>query len=160
MRGAERALAALCCAALLSGCGGGSGGRGPAHPAGWIAHGQGAGASFTSPQHSDQRYSVTSSANANATLGDMASQITMNTLLRYRGARLVKAEPFPSCPGEAGRQTFRRVTPHGQALLQVAFTQWSGKAVIASYERPASAPDDPAALEAMRASVCSSPLGG
>lgn len=88
----------------------------------------------------------------------MASEVTTNTLLRDRGAKLVKAQPYPPCPGEAGLQTFS--LSGGRTVLQVAFTQWTGMAVIASYKRPASAPDDPKASDALRRAVCSSPMGG
>lgn len=90
----------------------------------------------------------------------MASEVTLNTILRYKSAKLLKAEPFPACPGEAGRQTFRLPTARGPALLQVAFTQWTGTAVTVSYERPAAEPDRAEATDAMRRSVCSSVAGG
>lgn len=155
----RHSLFLFCLAALPAACG--SGGQGPAHPAGWTAQGTGAGAYWSSPQDPQERYSVSSSPNSGgATLADMASQITTDTVLRYRGAKLLKAEPFPPCPGEAGLQTFRLTAPHGTERLEVAFTQWNGTSVIASYRRPERAADDPAALDAVRKSVCSPAVGG
>lgn len=148
-------LAACCCAALLTACAGS--GAGPAHPDGWTLQGQGATAYWTDPQHPQERYSATRAANANGTLSDLASQVATNTLLRHRGAKLTKAVPFSACPGEAGLQTFTLPTPQGPAVLQVAFSQWSGAAITASYRRPAKAPDDKRALDAMRRSVCTVP---
>lgn len=97
---------------------------------------------------------------AGGSLSDLASQITTDTLLRHRGAKLQKAEPFPACPGEAGEQTFTIPAAHGTAaVLRVAFTVWNGTAKTASYQRPVRAPDDPAAMEALRRTVCTNPLG-
>lgn len=105
-----------------------------------------------------ERFTMKRTPSAGASLSDLASAVTTNTLLRYRGAKLVKAEPFPACPGEAGQQIFDLRTPRGPAVLRVAFTQWNGTTAIASYERPAKASDDPQADDALRRSVCSSPL--
>jgi hypothetical protein len=85
----------------------------------------------------------------------MASQVTTDVVLRHKGAKLLKAQPFEPCPGEAGLQTFRVREPHGNGLLEVAFTQWNGTAVTAMYERPAKLPADPQAEEALRRAVCS-----
>lgn len=102
---------------------------------------------------------MTQKANPGGSLSDLASQITTDTLLRYRGAKLQKAEPFAACPGEAGEQTFTVPRAAGPAVLHVAFTQWNDNEKVASYERPAKAPDDPAAMDALRRSVCTNPLG-
>ncbi|HEY9180860.1 MAG TPA: hypothetical protein VIO32_09070 [Candidatus Baltobacteraceae bacterium] len=133
MRVEHKVLAAFCCAALLSGCGGADG----TVPAG-----------VTIVRH----------AGYSGTLSDMASQITTDTLLRNRGAKLLEAQPYRPCPGEAGLQTF--ALQGGRTLLQVAFTQWTGTAVTASYRRPAKAPEDPKAADALRRAVCSSAFGG
>lgn len=101
---------------------------------------------------------MTRAANSSGTLSDLASQVTTDTLLRNKGARLLKAEPFAPCPGEAGEQTFDVKTSAGPSVLQVAFTQWSGTTTIASYQRPATAPDDPQAIDALRRAVCSAAL--
>lgn len=93
--------------------------------------------------------------NPGGSLSDLASQVTTDTLLRHRGAKLQKAEPFPPCPGEAGVQIFALPGP-APAVLQVAFTQWNGTEKIATYQRPAKSPDDPSALDALRKTVCTS----
>jgi ABC-type glycerol-3-phosphate transport system substrate-binding protein len=149
-------LAALSCAALLSACAG-SGGAGSAHPDGWAAQGRGASAVWVDPQNPRERFDVQSST-ADGSLSDLASAVTTNTVLRHKGARLVRAEPFPACPGEAGWQTFALKTPGGLAVLHVAFTQWNGSQVVASYQRPANLPDDPRAVDALRRDVCSNPV--
>jgi hypothetical protein len=113
----------------------------------------GAGAAFTA--RPGEHFTMKRTANSSGTLGDVASQVTTDTLLHDKGARLLRSEPFPPCPGEAGDQTFTVPTPHGEAVLRVAFTQWNGTKTIASYERPAKAPDDPNAMQALRRAVCS-----
>jgi hypothetical protein len=135
MRGAKRLLAAICGVAVLAGCGGGSG----APPPG---------------------VTIAKSPNYPGTLSDLASQVTTDVVLRHKGARLLKAEPYPPCPGEAGLQTFSASAGGRRTVLQVAFTQWTGTAVTASYERPAGAPVDPAAQRALQRAVCSSAIGG
>ena len=101
-----------------------------------------------------EHFSVKQTANPGGSLSDLASQVTTDTLLRYRGAKLLKAEPFAPCPGEAGIQTFTVPGKAGPALLRVAFTQWNGTEKIASYERPAKASDDPAAMDQLKRTVC------
>lgn len=128
MRVEPNTLAVFCCAALLSGCGAKS-----APPPG---------------------VTIVQQKNYGGTLSDMASSVTTDTLLRYKGAKLLKAQPFAPCPGEAGMQTFS--LDAGRAVLEVAFTQWSGTAVTASYRRPVTAPEDPKAADALRGAVCSS----
>jgi hypothetical protein len=102
--------------------------------------------------------SIVKRPNFAGTMSDMASGITTDTLLSHKGAKLLKAQPYAPCPGEAGLQTFS--LDGGRTLLEVAFTQWTGTAVTASYRRPASAPADPKAEDALRRAVCSSALGG
>jgi hypothetical protein len=155
MRGAIAILAACACAAMLTACGSSAGAT---HPQGWTTHGQGASAYWTDPGHASERFSSTSAANPNASLKDLASQVTTDTLLRYRGARLLRAEPFPPCPGEAGWQSFAVPAGRSHRILHVAFTQWNGTAKTASYERPADLPDDPSALTAMGHVVCATPI--
>jgi hypothetical protein len=105
-----------------------------------------------------ERFTVNRSPTSSGTLSDLASAVTTDTLLRHKGAKLLKAVPFAACPGEAGEQVFAVPTPPGPTVLEVAFTQWNGKTTIASYQRPSKAPDDPNAIEALRRSVCSTPL--
>lgn len=131
---------AVCvCAALLSACGGS--GNTAFHP------------------RAGQHFAVKQTPSGGRSMSDLASQVTTDTLLSRRGARLQKAEPFPPCPGEAGEQTFTVPAAHGTDVLHIAFTAWNGTVTIASYERPAKAPDDPAAMEALRRAVCANPVG-
>ena len=138
MRVGEKILAVVLCASALYSCGG-SGAR-----------------NFTA--RPGEQFTVTRKPTSNGSLSDLASQVTMNTLLGHKGAKLLKAEPFKACPGEAGEQTFRLPASSGPALLHVGFTQWNGKTTIVSYQRPASGTDDPQAIEAMRRELCSNPL--
>lgn len=137
MRALRTSLAALACAALVTACAGGTGGS--SAPAG---------------------VTVTREAGYGGTLSDLASQVTTDTVIRNTGAKLQKAEPFAPCPGEAGLQTFELQQKGRRMILKVAFTQWNGTAVRASYLRPAAGADDPKALDALRKAVCSSPVGG
>jgi len=126
------ALALYCCA-VLSSCGGGGA---PYQP------------------RAGEGFSMLQTPAPGTSLGDVASAITADTLLRYRGARLLKAEPFPPCPGEAGWQTFSLHRGNKAMVLRVAFTVWNGVEKVARYERPASHPDDTGAIGAMRRIVC------
>lgn len=139
MRAWSIPLAACCCAALLAACG--------------------FSASKGFEPKPGEHFSVTQKANPGGTLSDLASQVTTDTLLRYRGAKLQKAEPFAPCPGEAGEQTFTIPGRQGGAVLHVAFTQWNGTEKLAAYQHPAKASDDAAAMEALRKIVCTNPLG-
>jgi hypothetical protein len=114
------------------------------------------GGGFTVPP--GQHFTVSQTGSSSGSLSDLASQVTTDTLLRHKGAKLLSAVPFPPCPGEAGEQTFSVPARGGPDVLHVAFTQWNGKTTIASYERPAKASDDPAAVDALRKAVCSNPL--
>ena len=138
MRAVQTSLAALSCAAIVTACAGGSGGGG-APPAG---------------------VTIVKQPGYSGTLGDLASGVTTDVVIRHKGAKLRKAEPFAPCPGEAGLQTFDLVQKGQRVVLEVAFTQWNGTAVKASYTRPASKPEDPKAADALRRAVCSSPAGG
>lgn len=135
MRAWSISLAACWSAALLAACGGSGGQAFQPRPG--------------------QHFAVKQTPSAGRSLGDLASQVTTDTLLSRRGAKLRKAEPFPPCPGEAGEQTF---TLPGGDVLQIAFTVWNGTAKTAAYQRPARASDDPAAIDALRRVVCTSPL--
>jgi len=132
-------LAAFGCAAILAACAGGS-------------------SAVDFKARPGEHFTMKRTPSGGASLSDLASQVTTDTLLRDRSAKLVKAEPFPACPGEAGEQIFDIKTPSGPAVLRVAFTQWNGTTSIASYQRPASSPDDPQADDALRRSVCSTAL--
>lgn len=132
-------LAAFGCAAMLAACGSGSG-------------------AVNFQARPGEHFSMKRAPSGGASLSDLGTQVTTDTLLRNPGAKLVKAQPFPACPGEAGEETFALKAPAGASVLRVAFTQWNGTTTIASYQRPAKSPDDPQAEEALRQSVCSTAL--
>jgi len=138
MRVGEKILAVLLCATALCSCSGSGAQQFTARPG--------------------EHYSLTRKATSNGSLSDLASQVTMDTLLGHKGAKLLEAQPFKACPGEAGEQTFRLPAASGAAVLHVGFAQWNGKTTIVSYQRPAGAADDPRAMEAMRHELCSNPL--
>lgn len=147
----RRTLLIAACAVLLASC---ASGGGPVHPAGWTPRGAGAAKIWTDPTHPQERFGTTARASATGTLGDLASQVTTDTLLQHRGAKLLKAQPYPACPGEAGLQTFSLKTREGPARLEVAFTQWNDQAKTAWYRRPAGQPAQAAATQAMSKAVC------
>lgn len=137
MRGTVRFPALLCFTALLCACSG-PGPQSAQVPAG-------------------EHYRITKDASWNGSLKDLASQTAANIVLKYRGAKLLRADPFPACTGEAGLQTFTLPGKGGAAqILRVAFTQWSGPAVTVIYERPRSSPDSKEAVDAMTRSLCTS----
>lgn len=154
MQGYRTIVLALACATLLSGCGQGAQGA-AAHPDGWQAKGK----LWIDPQNPREQYSIVSNPNSSLSLSDLASQVTTDALLSHKGARLLRADRFPACPGEAGLQTFLVRASGGTDVLRIAFTQWSGTAVVASYQRPSPTPDDPAAVSAMTRAVCSAVVG-
>lgn len=136
-------IAIAICTLLLTGCGNRTG---PTFPQGWK---QPVGGKWVNPQSPVQWLTI-SSQPFSGTLKDLASQTTINVLLRNRAAHFTGAANFSPCPGEAGLQTFRQ----GDKLLQAAFSVWNGQAVTVVYSRPASQPDDKAALAAMAGNVC------
>lgn len=148
---------------MLAGCGGEPGPHYTGPPSGWKQQNTGSSANpvYVNPKNAREQYMVSKLTNFNGTLKDLASQVTTSTILSHKGAKFVNSVPFPGCPGEAGLQTFRMPPGpgHGEDLLRVAFTQWNGNGIVASYERPASAPDNKDALTAMAHSVCTSVLG-
>jgi hypothetical protein len=89
------------------------------------------------------------------TLQDLASQETINVLLRYRGARFLRSEPFSPCPGAAGVATFKL---EGARILERGFSVQNGQALEVTYLRPASTPPDAAATAAMKGALCAPPL--
>jgi hypothetical protein len=159
MRGLPVFAAAALCGALLSACGGQPGPHQQAHPDGWKQQGQGADAVWTDPQNPREEYRSSSNPNSTGTLKDLASQVTTNVVLQHKGAKFLKADPYPGCPGEAGLQTFSVPAPGGEDVLRVAFTQWNGAALTASYLRPRSEADNQQALDAMTRTVCTAPVG-
>lgn len=157
MRGHERLAASLFCAAALAACGG-HGSPQPAHPDGWKAQ-SGAALAWVAPEDPRERYTASRDPGWNGSLKDLSSQVATNIILQYKGARLVRTDPFPACPGEAGVQTFALSGFHGHEVLRAAFTQWSGPAVTIIYRRPGELPDDKAAVDAMTRAVCTPGAG-
>jgi hypothetical protein len=156
-----RAITVTCiCALLLVACGGRGGAGGQAHPDGWREQTQGKTTAWVDPKDARQRYAVASTPNATGTLADLGAKITVDTLLRNRGAKLVRsAMPYPGCPGEAGLQTFSVPSGAHKQILHVAYTQWNGTTVTAGYMRPAEVSDDSAAVNALTRAVCSAVSG-
>lgn len=104
-----------------------------------------------------QQYRITQDASWSGSLKELASQTAANVVLKYEGAKLLRADPFPGCTGEAGLQTFA-VPGKGGApqILRAGFTQWNGPAVTVIYKRPRGSPDSREAVEAMTRSLCTS----
>ena len=84
-------------------------------------------------------------------LSDLSSRVTIDVLLKSRGARLRSSNPLAPCPGAAGLATFSLA---GERVLQVGFAVADGQAVRVTYVRPASAPADPNVAAAMQSALC------
>lgn len=141
---------ALALLAATGGCGGGSGTPGePSHPAGWTKSMQNGVETWSKPNSPAQVFTATSKP-FDGTTKDLASQITLDTVLKRHG-KLLRTVAFPPCPGEAGVQTYS-IPP--STLLTIAYAAYGDKALTASYSRPKNAPEDPAATDAMRSTVC------
>jgi len=119
-------------------------------PVGWRktgattwAHGTGA---------AEQRY-IRTTAPFNGSLKDLASQETINVILRYPGAHFVSSVPLAKCPAQAGLATFRSHT----VLIKVGFSVQGGQALTALYEGPANAAASDA-VAAMNATLCALPV--
>lgn len=102
-----------------------------------------------------QEYRLTT-APFSGSLQDLASQVTIDVLTRHRGARWEGSTPFQSCPGAAGIARFRLP---GERRLDEAFSVRRSHAVRIAYAHPAGMAGDPAALEAMKASLCTLSAG-
>jgi len=87
-------------------------------------------------------------------LPELASVVTIDALLRHRGAKSTGNAPFSACPGLAGVASFR--LPDGE-ILQEGFTVRNGVSVRISYLRPAGSPVDSNAAAAMQTALCSRP---
>ena len=136
------------CAAALSACSGGT----PA-PAGWQAAGSSQNQWSRGSGTAVQRYSYEKKSYP-GTLQDLASQEAVNVALRYKGAKFAHSDIFPACPARAAIVTFNL----GPRILQEAFAVANGNSVTVTYDRPASAPTDPAVASAMEQTLCGSVL--
>jgi len=141
------ALAAAAAVALCACAGGGS-----AAPKDWrpVAGQRNA---WTNAGGSQQyRYDT---ASFGGTLSDLASQVTIDALMKNRGAKLQGSnKPLPACPGAAGVATFRL---SGGELLAEGFAVRNNQAVRTYYLRPAGAAPDPGVLQAMQNVLCRPP---
>jgi hypothetical protein len=97
-----------------------------------------------------QEYSYAKNAYGGS-LQDLASQVTINALMKDRDAKFLGSLPFVPCPGAAGVATFR--LPSGMTLQQ-GFSVSHGQAVRVTYVRPTGSRVDPNALEAMQNALC------
>lgn len=89
------------------------------------------------------------------TLSDLASQVTIDALMKNRGAKLQGSnKPLPACPGAAGVATFRL---SGGELLTEGFGVRDNQAVRTYYLRAAEAGADPDVLQAMQNVLCKPP---
>jgi hypothetical protein len=139
------AIALAASALLLTACSGKSNA-----PNGWQPVPGASAAWSTGSGAQRQEYSVETSQFAGS-LKDLASRVTIDELLRNRGAKLQGSLPFEVCPGAAGVATF---TLPGSATLQEGFAVRNGSAVRTRYLRPAGTPVDPAVAPAMQNVLC------
>ena len=142
-----RIAIALAAAALLAACS-----NAPSSPAphGWqpIAGATNAWSTGRGAEHEEYYYVTTPFS---GTLSDLASHVTVEALLRYRGSRFRGSVPFAPCPGAAGIATF--VLPNG-ATLEEGFAVRRGQAIQVRYLRPTGAPFDPNVTLAMHTALC------
>jgi hypothetical protein len=143
------ALAAVSLA-LLAACGNGESSMAPK---GWqpIAGATDAWTNGTGPNAQEYRYARKP---FDGTLQDLASSVTIDALLRHRGAKSKGSQPFAACPGLAGVATF--ALPD-ESILQEGFTVRNGLSVRVSYSRPAGSQVDASAASAMQNALCSRP---
>jgi hypothetical protein len=147
-RGSARPALAAFSFVLLAACAGG----GSSHPAGWT---QATDGSWT---RGDQVYQTQTKA-FSGTLKELASQETIDAVLRNPKLHLVKIVPYPDCPGLGGLMVFSGTGPSahgasGSVTLLEAFVIRESQATLISYSRPAALPADADALKAMRSAIC------
>lgn len=135
--------------ALLAACGRGGG---ASAPKGWQPVAD-ATDSWTSGGAKPQEY-LYHRAKFGGTLTDLASAVTINVLIHYRGARFRNSVPFAPCQGAAGVATF--ILPNG-SILQEGFAVSDGDSIRTTYIRPPGTAADPAAVEAMQNALCVTP---
>ena len=143
------ALAAVA-VVLLSGC---AGGRSPAAPRDWKPLPGASDAWTNGSGPSEQEYSYVRKP-FEGSLQDLASVVTIDALLRHRGAKSNGTAPLAACPGLAAVATF---TLPDDSILQEGFTVRNGASVRVTYARPAGARVDFNAAAAMQEALCSRP---
>jgi len=135
---------------LLAACGGGESSAAPKDwkpmPGASDAWSNGSGSGIQEYHYARKPFS--------GTLSDLASTVTIDALLRHRGAKSSGNVPFAACPGLAGVATFA-LSDGG--ILQEGFTVRNGISLRISYSRPAGSPVDPNAAAAMQRALCSRP---
>lgn len=122
----------------------------PAGPKGWQSDPSVPNGWSTGSGAAREEYTYQSTA-FDGTRQDLASRVTIDALIRDRGAKLQSSVPFAPCPGLAAVATFRR---GGGTTLQVGFAVRDGHAIRVRYVRPSGAPADPAVTEAMQSALC------
>jgi len=135
---------------FAAGCGHGGAAAGPA---GWQPM-PGASAAWTTGSGANAQQYRYVRRQFNGTLQDLASSVTIDVLLKHRGAKLLGSVPFAPCPGTAAVATF---TLPGGATLQEGFAARDNQSVQTTYVRPSGAPADPAVTAAMQSSLCITP---
>jgi len=144
-----RAIASLSLLLATAACSTGTGTpTGAAQPQGWTKSTTAA-STWAKPGSPGETFSSTTKP-FDGTTKDLASQITLDAVLKHH-AKLERTVAFPPCPGEAGLQTYR-VPP--STLMLVAYAVYGDKEITATYSRPQNAAEDPAAMDALRKSVC------
>jgi hypothetical protein len=96
----------------------------------------------------EYRYQVTAFTGG---LQDLASQVAIDALTRYRGARLQASTPFAPCPGAAGVANFRLAD---RKTLQEGFAVRNDQALRAYYFHPTGTSPDPNVWQAMQNVLC------
>jgi hypothetical protein len=106
---------------------------------------------WTNGSGSEYRYDVVPFGGS---LSDLASQVTIDALIKNRGAKLQSSNPLPACPGAAGVATFRLAS--GEILAE-GFAVSNNHALRAHYLRPARARADPDVMQAIQSLLCQPP---
>ncbi|MFY9664498.1 MAG: hypothetical protein WAL67_15580 [Candidatus Cybelea sp.] len=143
-----RATVALVLAALVlpAGCAGGSAG-----PKGWKPVPGASAAWTTGSGETAQQYSYVKTRFGGG-LQDLASEVTIDNLIRHRGARFHGSVPFPACPAAAGVASFSLLD---QTTVEEGFAVHGGQAIRTRYVRPTGMRADPNATQAMESVLCS-----
>jgi hypothetical protein len=135
---------------VVAGCGHGGESAGPA---GWQPM-PGASAAWTSGSGANAQEYRYVRRQFSGTLQDLASSVTIDALLKHRGAKLQNSLPFAPCPGTAAVATF---TLPGGKTLEEGFAARDSQSVQTTYTRPSGTSADPAVRAAMQNSLCITP---